>query len=159
MTLQHHHPRHLRRAFGFTIIEIMIVVVIIGLLVAMGTPVWMRARRNSQNNAFINDLRVGIYAAQTCMLETGSWPATAGPGVIPATLQPYVNGAIWSNRTPVGGLWTWNLNASSPIAVLKVSGYSVDDLQMEEIDAKIDDGNPATGRFQGASGNYSYIIE
>jgi prepilin-type N-terminal cleavage/methylation domain-containing protein len=45
------------RKMGFTLVEIMIVVAIIGMLAAIAIPSFMKARTTSQKNACINNLR------------------------------------------------------------------------------------------------------
>jgi prepilin-type N-terminal cleavage/methylation domain-containing protein len=72
---------------GFTLVEIMIVVAIIGLLAAIAIPNFVKARQTSQTNACINNLRIIDAAKQQWALETGQ-----GTGATPSTsnIVPYL---------------------------------------------------------------------
>ena len=67
MNKSHKYP-----AKGFTLVEIMIVVVIIGLLAAMAIPAFNKVRYTSRYKAIVNNLRQVSAAAQQYMLEQGS---------------------------------------------------------------------------------------
>ena len=98
---------------GFTFVELLVVMIVIGLLAGLGMLKYMDLRHRAMSAQAIADLEAIRLAGYSAWYETGVWPGEAGAGVVPPTLKPYLSGSFafvkpeytldWENFVPPGG--------------------------------------------------------
>ena len=98
------------RKSGFTLVEIMIVVAIIGLLAAIAIPNFIKARTTSQMNACINNLRQIDGAIQQWALENNKVTTAT---VAYTDISPYLKNSV---ICPSGGTTFANSYSVSNVA-------------------------------------------
>src|SRR5437763_16113486 len=110
----------LKKTSGFTLVEIMIVVAIIGLLAAIAIPNFVKARTTAQKNACINNLRQINGAKEQWALENKK---SSGATEDDTAINTYIKGAAPS--CPGGGTNTYNVVDTNPACSLTASGHTL----------------------------------
>jgi len=92
------------RRHGFTLIELIITVMIIGMLSAIAVPKFREVRRRAMATQIMGDFDVMRHAALSFYVDSGYFPEPVGPGEIPPGLVRYLP----TSFTFVKPLWTMN---------------------------------------------------
>lgn len=150
---------------AFTLVELMIVVLIIGILAVLVIPSYSRSAGNARQEAFLANLRDLGQMATLYHQEWNELPAQGAGDLIPEEMLTEVGRRSFPLVTPLGGYWhigdlgggRWGVgiwwSADQDGATILAD--------CEAIDAAYDDGNRATGRFvcdEGTS-RYYWLIE
>ena len=118
---------HPRRG-GFTLVEIMIVVAIIGLLSAMAIPSFARARDSSREKTCVNNLRQIDGAKDQYALENGLSTGDPAPAMVAGELMDYLRReepVCPVGNTPyiVGAIGGGNVRCNSSAAAVHNAAY------------------------------------
>jgi prepilin-type N-terminal cleavage/methylation domain-containing protein len=101
-----------RKSGAFTLVEIMIVVLIIGILMAIAVPNFIRARETSRRNSCIANLKQMDSAKEQWAMDN---KAASGAAVVMADIAgTYMKGPVTGPICPAGGAYTVNVVGTNP---------------------------------------------
>lgn len=93
---------------GFTLIELMVVVLIIAILIAIAIPTFLGARSRAQNRASQSNLRNALTAEKTFYTDNQTYTVDTGNGALKA-IEPaltYSGSVVPANTAVVGTVYT-----------------------------------------------------
>jgi prepilin-type N-terminal cleavage/methylation domain-containing protein len=137
-------PRH--GSSGFTLIELMIVVVIIGLLIGVAVPSFVKYRRNAKCARTAAEMKSFAAAFVAYQAAHGELPPDSH-ATLPPGMDEFINPAIWADGTPLGGFYNWEGPSTYGYAAISIFNSDRPLETFQVLDSIIDDGDLATGRF------------
>jgi len=145
---------------GFTLVEILVVIVILGVLAAIVLPQFASATDDARYNAFITDLNA-LTKAVSAYENIHGLPPDGDSGVMPAELDIYMSPDRYERETPLGGVWDIEVTESGIILAVGVhfnGGEMPSTEVLTRIDQMIDNGNLNTGSFREIAANRYYNV-
>jgi len=100
-----------RRKRGFTFVELLVSMTVVGILSAVAVPKYIDLKRRANTTKVIGDIQVVRVAVMTFFADSAYFPAEVGAGVTPKNLQKYL---------PIG------FSFSEPRWTLDYENWSVD---------------------------------
>jgi len=145
---------------GFTIIEIMIVLALIGILAAIAIPNYIQYRKKAQVAKMASDLVNFEKAYMIYAIEEGGFPNDTHL-ILPdqAKMGAHIDPEDWDKPTPLGGRFNWEGPDFYPYAGIAIDSGTAPVKDFVLLDELMDDGNLSQGKFrQTPNGRYTYII-
>lgn len=143
---------------AFTLVEIIVVVVVLGILAAIAVPKFVGARTETAVAAVAEDLKAFETALDMYTASNASYPAEVAQSTSVPELAEYLkNDAAFTKTCPIGGVYDYDAPAGSNpayVSIHSVTGNTFSTADMLALDTHFDDGSLSTGRFRSVSSTH-----
>lgn len=150
-----------RRVHGFTLVELMIVVVILATLAAMAIPTFKDMTADSRRTAFASELRILAEAANRYEVLNDQHLPDTSSGVWPSELAGSIKQNQFESETPLGGVWDMEIGSfgiSAAIGAHFNGGTTPSNEDLVAVDTLMDDGDLTTGTVRALAADRLYYV-
>ena len=138
-----------RRMSAFSLIEVIVVVIVLGILAAVVVPKFVSAQGETAVAATAEDLKALETALGMYKATEGAWPSEVAQTLTPPGVQTYFKGPVpLAKPCPIGGVYDYDApSGGSPamISIRAVAGNTFTAQAAADLDTHFDDGNALTG--------------
>jgi prepilin-type N-terminal cleavage/methylation domain-containing protein len=151
-----------KRGSGFTLVEVLLVILIIGILTGIGIPIYRDVVQRADAARIIADIHTIQLAVGDHLVDEKVHPATADVGVVPPGLEgrlPENFPFAWGNvryryrRWAIPGTSTWERRVARGLPVVGVEVYTDSPALLRHLDAL------AMGRAVVGADNLTLVLE
>ncbi len=146
------------RTGAFTLVEIIVVIVVIGILAAVAVPKFVGAREDTTVAATAEDLKAFELALDMYSANNASYPAEVAQATAVPELTEYLkNDAAFTKACPIGGVYDYDAPTGGDPAYVSIraaTGNTFTAASALALDEHFDDGNLTSGRFTQVSATH-----
>lgn len=150
-----------RNFTGFSLLEIMVTIAIIGMLATLAVPAIREATLNAQAMRTASDIRHYASALATYNLANGEYPSDKGPGAMPDGMDEMMP-PQWLTTVPIGGSWDWDYEQFGTKAAVSIYSDVITPKTVYawyRIDRALDDGVLGAGTVRIRPGGLMYVLD
>ena len=138
---------------GFTLIELMVSIAIIGILAAIAIPTFFSYQEKAKLGGIVSDLKTFGVSFEAYNLANGCYPPDSHNDA-PYNLkngygtEDYLPIGAWTTPPAWGGFYNWEGPNSYPYAGISLFGTTASASTMSQLDRMMDDGELTSGKFR-----------